>query len=52
MSFAQPVPVRPERLIAHGLGVGRGEVLRRVKIDIPLKRRTTRGFSFVLRGIG
>ncbi|QRN79776.1 MAG: DUF1062 domain-containing protein, partial [Nocardiopsis sp. BM-2018] len=44
----QPVPVRPEQLIAHGLGISRGEVLRRVKADIPLKRRTMGDFSFVV----
>lgn len=46
--FDQPVPVRPELLIAHGLGISRSEVLRRVKLDIPFKRRTTRDFSFVV----
>jgi hypothetical protein len=29
--FKDPVPVRPERLIAQGLGLSRNEVLRRVK---------------------
>jgi hypothetical protein len=48
VTFDLPVPVRPEQLIAHGLGISRGEVLRRVKIDIPLKRRTMRDFSFVV----
>lgn len=48
VTFDQPVPVRPELLIAHGLGISRSEVVRRVKTSIPLKRRTTRDFSFVL----
>ncbi|WP_433440303.1 DUF1062 domain-containing protein [Nonomuraea sp. CA-141351] len=46
--FDDPVPLRPERLIAQGLGISRGEIARRVKIDIPLNRRTHRDFSFVL----
>lgn len=46
--FDDPVPVRPDRLIAQGLGLSRGEVVRRVKIDIPLNRKTCRDFSFVL----
>jgi hypothetical protein len=46
--FDDPVPVRPERLIARGLGLSRGEVARRVKTDIPLHRRTRRDFAFVL----
>ncbi|MFG1948329.1 DUF1062 domain-containing protein [Nonomuraea sp. NPDC048826] len=48
--FEDPVPVRPERLIAHGLGISRAEVARRVKMDTPLNRRRTRDFSFVLMG--
>ncbi|WP_017593052.1 DUF1062 domain-containing protein [Nocardiopsis potens] len=48
VAFDDPVPVRPERLIAHGLGISRGEVVRRVEADVPLKRRTKQGFSFVL----
>ncbi|GAB3712986.1 DUF1062 domain-containing protein [Nocardiopsis nanhaiensis] len=48
VSFDAPVPVRPEQLIAHGLGISRSEVARRIKIDIPLKRRTTRDFNFVV----
>ncbi len=46
--FEDPVPVRPERLLAHGLGLSRSEVARRVEADVPLNRRTARGFSFVL----
>jgi hypothetical protein len=48
VTFDDPVPVRPERLIAHGLGISRNEIARRVKIDIPLNRRTKQDFSFVL----
>ncbi|GAA1465318.1 hypothetical protein GCM10009603_45460 [Nocardiopsis exhalans] len=48
VTFEEPVPVRPEQLIAHGLGISRGEVLRRVKIDIGLKRRTMGDFCFVV----
>jgi hypothetical protein len=39
--FDDPVPVRPERLIAHGLGLSRNEVLRRIRCDIPLSRPTS-----------
>ncbi|WP_232534090.1 DUF1062 domain-containing protein [Plantactinospora sp. KBS50] len=46
--FEDPVPVRPERLIAHGLGLSRGEVLRRVKCDIPLRRTTSAAFTFIV----
>ncbi|WP_246079834.1 DUF1062 domain-containing protein [Nonomuraea mesophila] len=46
--FDDPVPVRPERLIAQGLGLSRNEVLRRVKCDIPLRRTTSAGFTFTL----
>ncbi|AQZ62152.1 unnamed protein product [[Actinomadura] parvosata subsp. kistnae] len=46
--FDDPVPVRPERLIGQGLGISRREIARRVKIDIPLNRRTAQDFSFVL----
>ncbi len=48
VTFDNPVPVRPERLIARGLGLSRNEIARRVKIDIPLNRRTKLDFSFVL----
>ncbi|MEU6714982.1 DUF1062 domain-containing protein [Nonomuraea sp. NPDC046802] len=50
VTFDDPVPVRPEWLIAHGLGISRNEIARRVKIDTPLKRRTKLDFSFVLVG--
>ncbi|MGP4109792.1 DUF1062 domain-containing protein [Streptomyces sp. 4N509B] len=48
--FDAPVPVRPERLIAQGLGVSRSEIACRVKIDIPLNRRVNQDFSFTLLG--
>ncbi|WP_245928641.1 DUF1062 domain-containing protein [Murinocardiopsis flavida] len=48
VAFDDPVPIRPERLIARGLGISRAEIARRVKIDIPLNRRTKRDFSFDL----
>jgi hypothetical protein len=44
--FDDPVPVRPERLIAQGLGLSRNEVRRRIKCDIPLHRPTSTGFTF------
>jgi hypothetical protein len=46
--FEDPVPVRPERLIAQGLGLSRNEVLHRVKCDIPLHRPTSAGFTFTV----
>ncbi|MEV4095713.1 DUF1062 domain-containing protein [Streptosporangium saharense] len=46
--FEDPVPVRPERLIARGLGLSRNEVLRRVKCDVPLRRTTNTGFTFTV----
>ncbi|WP_240506317.1 DUF1062 domain-containing protein [Thermoactinospora rubra] len=48
VGFHDPVPVRPERLIAHGLGISRGDVRHRIKCDVPLNRRTTTGFGFVV----
>lgn len=48
VAFEDPVPVRPERLIAQALGISRSEVARRVKADFPLKRRTKQDFSFLL----
>ncbi|MGH3661399.1 MAG: DUF1062 domain-containing protein [Micromonosporaceae bacterium] len=48
VTFNDPVPVRPERLIAHGLRLSRMEIARRIKIEIPLNRSTNRDFSFVL----
>jgi hypothetical protein len=48
VAFADPVPVRPERLIAQGLGLSRSEVLHRIKCDIPLRRPTSSGFTFTV----
>ncbi|MFD0689847.1 DUF1062 domain-containing protein [Actinomadura fibrosa] len=46
--FEDPVPVRPERLIAQGLDLSRNEVLRRIKCEIPLRRPTSSGFTFTV----
>jgi hypothetical protein len=46
--FEDPVPVRPERLIAQGLGLSRNQVLRRIKCDIPLRRSVIAGFTFTV----
>ncbi|MEU0561518.1 DUF1062 domain-containing protein [Dactylosporangium sp. NPDC006015] len=46
--FADPVPVRPDRLIAEHLGLTRAEVPRRVKCDVSLRRPTTTGFNFLV----
>lgn len=48
VAFADPVPVRPERLIAHGLGLSRNEVLHRTKCDVALRRPTSTGFTFTV----
>ncbi|UBU18963.1 DUF1062 domain-containing protein [Nonomuraea gerenzanensis] len=48
VTFEDPVPVRPEQLIAQALGMSRGEIAHRVRSDAPLNRRTRSGFSFVL----
>jgi hypothetical protein len=48
VGFEDPVPVRPERLIAQGLGLSRNEVARRVKCAIPLHRPTSTGFTFTV----
>lgn len=48
VAFDDPVPVRPDRLIAHGLGLSRKEVLHRVKGDIPLHRPRNTDFAFVV----
>ncbi|WP_174528419.1 DUF1062 domain-containing protein [Micromonospora maritima] len=45
VTFEDPVPVRPDRLIAHGLGLSRHEVLRRVKGDVPLRRPRSTDFA-------
>ncbi|XRQ15085.1 DUF1062 domain-containing protein, partial [Actinomadura welshii] len=46
--FEDPVPVRPERLIAHGIGLSRNEVRRRIKCDVPLRRPRSAGFAFTV----
>jgi hypothetical protein len=46
--FDDPVPVRPDRLIAYGLGLSRNEALRRIKCDIPVRRTTSTGFTFTV----
>jgi len=46
--FADPVPVRPDRLIAHALRLSRNEVHRRTKCDAPLRRPTSSGFTFTV----
>ena len=46
--FADPVPVRPGRLIAQGLGLSRNAALRRVKCDIPLGRPRSTRFTFTV----
>src|SRR4029077_13057441 len=48
VAFEDPVPVRPERLIAQGLGLSRNEVLLRVKCDIPLRRPVSAGFTLTV----
>ncbi|MEU1812544.1 DUF1062 domain-containing protein [Micromonospora aurantiaca (nom. illeg.)] len=48
VTFDDPVPVRPDRLIARRFGLTRSEVLRRVKCDIPLKRPTRSAFTFTV----
>ncbi|MGH3239475.1 MAG: DUF1062 domain-containing protein [Spirillospora sp.] len=48
VEFADPVPVRPDRLIARGLGLSRNQALRRIKCDTPLRRPTTTGFTFTV----
>lgn len=48
VGFEDPVPVRPDRLIAQGLGLTRGEVPRLVKCAVPLHRPTSSGFAFTV----
>jgi hypothetical protein len=48
VDFEDPVPIRPDRLIAQGLGLSRNEVLRRIKCDISLRRPTSTGFTFIV----
>ena len=52
VDFEDPVPVRPDRLIAHGLGLSRIEVMRRTKCDISLRRPTRTGFTFIVMANG
>ncbi|GLW64835.1 hypothetical protein Arub01_30790 [Actinomadura rubrobrunea] len=49
VAFEDPVPVRPDRLIAQGLGLSRSQVPRRIKCDIPLRRPTSTGFTFTVQ---
>ncbi|RFU39918.1 DUF1062 domain-containing protein [Actinomadura logoneensis] len=46
--FEDPVPVRPDRLIADGLGLSRNEVLRRTKSETTLSRPTSTDFTFTV----
>ncbi|MFF5210695.1 DUF1062 domain-containing protein [Streptosporangium sp. NPDC000396] len=48
VEFLDPVPVRPQRLIAQGLGISRSETERRIKCDVPLVRRTSTDFAFIV----
>ncbi|GIE86999.1 hypothetical protein SAMN06264365_107164 [Actinoplanes regularis] len=52
VNFEDPVPVRPDRLIAQGLGCSRSEVPRRIKSDISLRRPRTLGFTFIAMARG
>ncbi|MFI0484417.1 DUF1062 domain-containing protein [Actinomadura sp. 9N215] len=46
--FDDPIPLRPDRLIAQGLGLSRNEALRRIKCDVPLRRPTSTDFTFTV----
>ncbi|GAA4333129.1 DUF1062 domain-containing protein [Actinomadura luteofluorescens] len=46
--FEDPVPLRPDRLIAQGLGLSRNEVLRRIKSETSLRRPRNTGFTFTV----
>ncbi|MEV5569716.1 DUF1062 domain-containing protein [Spirillospora sp. NPDC052269] len=48
VTFEDPVPVRPDRLIAWRLGLSRSEVLRRIKCESSLRRPTSTGFTFTV----
>jgi hypothetical protein len=50
--FDDPVPVRPDRLIARGLGLSRNEVPGRVKCAVSLRRPTSTGFTFTVMPAG
>jgi hypothetical protein len=52
VGFEDPVPLRPDRLIAQGLGLSRNEALRRIKCDISLRRPTSTGFTFIVLSTG
>src|ERR1700722_4945902 len=45
VAFEEPVPVRPDRLIAQGLGLSRNQALRRIKCDTPLRRANCAGYT-------
>ncbi|WP_307796905.1 DUF1062 domain-containing protein [Actinomadura barringtoniae] len=46
--FEDPIPVRPDRLIAYGLALSRNEALQRIKCEIPLRRPSNTGFNFTV----
>ncbi|WP_245930233.1 DUF1062 domain-containing protein [Allonocardiopsis opalescens] len=46
--FEDPVPVRPDRLIARGLGLSRNEVARRIKCGVRPRRPRSAGFAFTV----
>ncbi|MFF3444447.1 DUF1062 domain-containing protein [Streptosporangium sp. NPDC002721] len=46
--FEDPVPLRPDRLVARELGLSRNEVPRRIKFDVPPRRSTSAGFTFTV----
>ncbi len=48
VTLEDPVPVRPDRLIAQGIGLSRNVVRRRIKCAIPLRRPTSAGFTFIM----
>lgn len=48
VEFVDPIPIRPERLITRGLGISRKEIEQRIKIDIPLNRKTKADFTFTI----
>ena len=52
VAFEDPVPIRPDRLIAQGLRFSRNEVSRRIKCDVSLRRPTSTGFTFIVMAEG
>jgi hypothetical protein len=48
VDFEDPVPIRPDRLIAQGLRLSRNEVSRRIKCDVSLRRPRSTGFTFIV----